>query len=75
MDAREWIDRFAEELGTEAPSQADVDQLLALAGIAAHASERIAAPLSCYLTARAAATPAAALAAARALAESVGADA
>ena len=32
-----------------APDQTLVDELLALAGDAAHASERIAAPIACYL--------------------------
>jgi hypothetical protein len=42
--------------------------LLDLAGVAAHASERLAAPLTCYLAARAGITPADALARARAMA-------
>ena len=35
------------------PSQEDVDAILALAGVAAHASERIAAPVACWMAARA----------------------
>ncbi|HEY8544725.1 MAG TPA: DUF6457 domain-containing protein [Acidimicrobiales bacterium] len=66
---REWIATFAAELGVEPLDDATVDTLLDLAGVAAHASERFAAPLTCYLTARAGADPAAALALARRLAE------
>ena len=53
MDGNAWIDRFAERLGVEAPDPAVVDELLALAGDAAHASERLAAPIACYLVGRA----------------------
>jgi hypothetical protein len=53
MDDREWIERFAAALGVDAPSPADVDGLLALAGVAAHASARTAAPISCWVAARA----------------------
>lgn len=53
MTAREWIDDFARRLGIEAPDDKTMDALLALAGEAAHASERIAAPLACYLVGRA----------------------
>ena len=53
MDDREWIERFAAALGVDAPSQAEVDGLLALAGVAAHASTRTAAPISCWVAARA----------------------
>ncbi len=45
----EWIGRFAGALGVNAPDQATVDTLLNLAGVAAHGSERIAAPIACYL--------------------------
>jgi hypothetical protein len=49
MDGNAWIVRFAERLGVDAPDAALIDELLALAGDAAHASERIAAPIACYL--------------------------
>ena len=65
---REWIAAFAAELGVEPLDDATVDTLLELAGVAAHASERLAAPLTCYLTAKAGADPAAALAVAERLA-------
>lgn len=63
----EWIGAFAARIGVEAPDDATVEQLLDLAGVAAHASERIAAPIACWLAGRAGLDPAAALAAAREL--------
>jgi hypothetical protein len=53
MTAREWLDQFAARIGVEAPTDAEVDELLQLAGVAAHASERIAAPIACWLVGRA----------------------
>jgi hypothetical protein len=44
MDARQWLAAYAERLGVAAPTDAELETLLALAGVAAHASERIAAP-------------------------------
>jgi hypothetical protein len=49
MTAREWIDGFAKEIGVEAPDQKTFDELLDLAAVAAHSSERIAAPIACYM--------------------------
>ena len=49
MKPEEWIAEFAAAIGAEAPDQATVDELLKLAAIAAHASERPAAPIACYL--------------------------
>jgi hypothetical protein len=49
----EWIAAFASELGTDPPSPDEVEAILGLAGIAAHASERTAAPVACWLGARA----------------------
>jgi hypothetical protein len=60
MNATEWIAEFAAKLGIDPPDQATVDELLALAGDAAHASERIAAPIACFLVGRAGIGPAAA---------------
>ncbi len=68
MTMDEWLIRFAAELGLEPPTALEVEQLLELAGIAAHASERPAAPVSCWLAARAGMSPADALERARALA-------
>ncbi len=53
MNAREWLDAYAAKLGGEPPSQTEFKALLELAGVAAHASERVAAPVACWLAARA----------------------
>jgi hypothetical protein len=47
-----WIERFAAALEVDAPGPEDVEALLELAGVAAHGSERIAAPISCWLVAK-----------------------
>ena len=47
--ADNWIAAFAEALGIAAPDEATVNTLLDMAGVAAHSSERIAAPIACYL--------------------------
>lgn len=52
MRAEEWIERFAAALGVEAPDEETVAELLELAATAAHSSERIAAPIACYLAGR-----------------------
>ncbi len=70
LNAREWLASYAAELGIDPPGDAEVEQLLALAGIAAHASERTAAPITCWLAGRAGLEPGAALAAARRLTDS-----
>lgn len=49
MTAEEWISAFAAEAGLEAPSAEQVESLLKIAAVAAHSSERIAAPVACYL--------------------------
>lgn len=69
MTAREWLTAYAERLGVEPPSESELDTLLALAGVAAHGSERIAAPIACWLSARAGVDPEAALALAREVAD------
>ena len=46
---REWVDAFAAELGVEPPSEAEFETLLDIAGVAAHASERLAAPIAWWL--------------------------
>lgn len=56
MTRDEWIAAFARELGVEPPTPDQVERLLALAGTAAHASERTAAPLACWVAGRANAT-------------------
>jgi hypothetical protein len=49
MTAQEWLEAFAERLGVDAPDPETTAQLLELAGVAAHSSERTAAPIACYL--------------------------
>ena len=65
MNAKEWIAAYAAELGTEPPTADEFGVLLDLAGEAAHSSERIAAPVACWLSARAGRTPEESLAVAR----------
>ena len=65
MTGREWIAQFAVRLGVEAPDDKTIETLLALAGDAAHASERTAAPIACYLVGRAQVDPQTARLAAR----------
>lgn len=60
MTRDEWIAGFATSLGVEAPDAETVETLLDLAGTAAHASERTAAPIACYMVGLAGASPAAA---------------
>ncbi len=67
MTGNEWIRAFAEQLGLEPLGDDDIEALLDLAGVAAHASERIAAPLTCYLVGRAGMGATEALAVARQL--------
>jgi transcription initiation factor TFIIIB Brf1 subunit/transcription initiation factor TFIIB len=69
VDAESWVERFAQELGVQAPTEAERAELLELASVAAHSSERRAAPLACWLAARAGRSPAEALELARRLGE------
>jgi hypothetical protein len=74
MTAEDWAARFAARLGTRPPDDAELVALLDLAGVAAHASVRTAAPVSCWLAARAGASPVQALQMARELAEEIDAS-
>ena len=65
MNAKEWIAEFARRLGTDAPTTEEFATLLEVAGEAAHASERVAAPVACWVAARAGVDPAEALRVAR----------
>lgn len=47
--AEEWIASFAEAIGADAPDREQVDRLLRLAAVAAHSSERTAAPIACWI--------------------------
>ncbi|MBV8989686.1 MAG: hypothetical protein JOY58_10940 [Solirubrobacterales bacterium] len=53
MNAREWLDAYAEKLGTSPPSTDEFKAVLDLAGEAAHSSDRVAAPVACWLAAKA----------------------
>ena len=53
MNATEWIEGYAARLGTDPPTPAEFRAVLDLAAEAAHASERVAAPVACWLSARA----------------------
>ena len=53
MNAKEWIDAYAKQLGTEPPSAEEFKAILDLAAQAAHASERVAAPAACWVAANA----------------------
>ncbi len=69
MNAREWINAFAARLRVEPPSAEEWSQLLDMAGVAAHSSERVAAPVSCWVAARAGVSVETALKVAREVAE------
>jgi hypothetical protein len=70
MTRDEWIGAFAAQAGVERPSTEEIRELLELAGTAAHASERTAAPLACWIAGRAGMS----LAELRAIAERVGVE-
>jgi hypothetical protein len=70
MNARQWIEAFAAEIGAEPPTAEEIKQILDLAAVAAHASERIAAPVACWIGGAAGAS----LADLQAAAERVGAQ-
>jgi hypothetical protein len=52
MNAKDWIGAYAQALGTSAPTTEEFRKLLELAGEAAHSSERVAAPVACWVAAR-----------------------
>jgi Domain of unknown function (DUF6457) len=47
-----WLAEFARRLDLQPPSEREIEQLLDLAAEAAHASERTAAPLACWIAGR-----------------------
>jgi hypothetical protein len=53
MNANDWLAAYAEKLGLPAPTKDELKAVLDLAGEAAHSSQRIAAPVACWLAARA----------------------
>ena len=50
--AEQWIESYAAALGLPPPSEVDREAMLTLASVAAHASERRAAPIACWLAAQ-----------------------
>ena len=52
MTAEQCIEAYAAALGLPAPTEAEFEEVLKLASVAAHASERQAAPVACWLAAR-----------------------
>lgn len=52
MNAREWINAYAATLGTDPPTDEEIRQILEIAAVAAHSSERIAAPIACWIGGR-----------------------
>ena len=69
MNATSWISAYAERLGTDAPTRDEFEAILALAGEAAHNSERVAAPVACWVAAKAGVSLTDALEAARGIDE------
>ena len=69
-EVTEWCRAFASAAGVEPPTEQEIDDLLALAAVAAHASARQAAPITCWLAAKGGMTLDAATTAARQLSES-----
>jgi hypothetical protein len=53
MNANEWLAAYAEKLGAKPPTAEDFRVILELAGVAAHSSERVAAPAACWVAANA----------------------
>ncbi|HTT59495.1 MAG TPA: DUF6457 domain-containing protein [Acidimicrobiales bacterium] len=68
-DVRTWLQEFAGASGGHPLDEVECETILALAGVAAHSSERTAAPLTCWVAARAGLSPSEALAVARSLAD------
>ncbi|MBU6516173.1 MAG: hypothetical protein KGL23_08235 [Acidobacteriota bacterium] len=59
--SQSWLRDFADRLGVEVPSEEEVATILDLAGSAAHASQRVAAPVACWIAAAAGLSPGEAL--------------
>lgn len=52
MKAERWIEQFAGAIEAEPPSATEVEAILDLAAAAAHGSERVAAPVACWIAGR-----------------------
>jgi Domain of unknown function (DUF6457) len=48
MTMEEWLREFCGQIGVDLPTEEELAQLLELAAIAAHGSERPAAPVACW---------------------------
>lgn len=70
MKPEEWVQGFAEKLGEQNPSEQEFNEVLELAAVAAHSSERTAAPVAAWLAGRSGRP----LSEVQALAEGVSAD-
>ncbi|HEX3976053.1 MAG TPA: DUF6457 domain-containing protein [Solirubrobacteraceae bacterium] len=53
MNAPDWLAAYAEKLGVPAPTQDELTAVLDLAGVAAHSSQRIAAPVATWMAGKA----------------------
>jgi hypothetical protein len=53
VTSTEWLAAFAAQLGLDSPGDEECNDILALAGTAAHNSERLSAPIACWLAAKA----------------------
>jgi Domain of unknown function (DUF6457) len=53
MNANTWLAAYAEKIGVPAPTKDELKAVLDLAGIAAHSSQRIAAPVATWMAGRA----------------------
>jgi hypothetical protein len=73
-DAVTWIREFMAAAGGTSLTDEERESILALAGVAAHSSERTAAPLTCWVAAAAGLRPEAALEIAQSVAEQLGDD-
>lgn len=49
MTAQEFLAAFSAQVGVPPPTDDEFEKLLAVASVAAHASERLAAPLACWM--------------------------
>jgi hypothetical protein len=53
MNAPDWLAAYAEKLGVPAPTTDELKAVLDLAGVAAHSSQRIAAPVAAWMAGKA----------------------
>jgi hypothetical protein len=49
MNVNDWLAAYAAKLGVPAPTKQELQQVLDLAGEAAHSSQRVAAPVATWL--------------------------